>query len=497
MTTDVGVGPASADTGVRRDPNTRALGGLVWRWTLLGAVMALAVARSASRIVSESIGGAESTHLLVVPACAVILAIGIARRRLPEVPIFDRQSDVIVGVVLLVVAAMLRLLVVPRYANFFTLVHPDVYAAYVLAMAACVFLFGLRRTAHFWPAWAVLLVASPAVVRLAAHLAGGGDTGFALVLVPLAALCVGAGAGTTRRRAAGLAVLSAIVGYLVLAAWLLALGREPGPLTQVLPVAAALAVSVPPLVRLRAAPGRRRPDQVVARIEALRYVPLLLVLAVAFVAAPLPQALAERVAVGPPGSTDRGLVVPADWREYSSSELAWAPRMFGPGATMRQQVIRSTQSRRDWDEKGRPRMALVFTTTARSTGIFGVYPVEMTFDTRRSRISPPTTIDLPRGVSARFRTVVDETSFLTWSLLSFLWSRDDGTTQRIMLLTIDNHDYDARFPSPQPGTVSTAARLASILFRGNASVTDEFSEQKDRGMLTSLGEDLVEAQWTA
>ncbi|WP_333619607.1 hypothetical protein [Dietzia sp.] len=472
------------------------LWGLFWRWAAIAVIVGAGFWRTEVHLVDEVNAGAESTHVFLVLACAVFLALATARKRLPELPIFDRQTDIIVGIVLAAIAAMLRFFVVPRYPAFFALLHPDIPAAYVLAMAACVFLFGLRRTAHYWSSWAVLLLASPGVVRLAGYIAGGGDFGFAVVLVPLAAICAGAGVGTSLKKGVALAGVSAAVGFSVLGLWAGLLGQEVGPLTQALPVLAALACAVPALVRLPAASGRARPRQAVSAREGLKCLPLIVAIAVIVAVADLPQSAQGRAAMGPPGPTGRTLAVPDLWKEISQSDLPWAPSMFGPGATIHEQLLRSTTPRRDWDEKERPRMVAAYTISAHKPGIFDVYPVEMTFDTRRSRTSAAEPIALPHGVTARFRTVVDDTTYLTWSILSFLWSRSDGTTQRIMLLSIDNHDFDAVFPRPMPGTLSTAERLASILLRGNSSVSDEFSERKDVDMLTELGGDIVEAQWT-
>lgn len=495
MTTVSEAATTGDDSGTRNLANARALRGLMWRWLVIAVLVGAGFWRSIARILEEISAGTESTHVLLVPACALILAIGAARRRVPELPIFDRQTDVIVGVVLAVVAVMLRVLVVPRYSSFNTLVHPDVAAAYVFAMSASVFLFGLRRTAHYWQAWGIVLIASPAVVRLLSHLAGGGDLGFALVLVPLAALCVGIGTGTSRTKAAVLSLTSVVVGYLVLALLNVVLGLDAAPVVQILPVVAALAVAIPGLHRMPAEPGWERPSQVVAPREGLKYILLLVIVAAAISLVPLPPSTGDLVAEGPPGPSSAHLQVPPAWHEISQSPVEWAPSMFGPGATMNEQLLRSGEPRSDWDEKSRPRMVMAYTITANSRGIFGVFPVEMTFDTRRSRTSPAEFVELPHGIKARFRTVVDDSTYLTWSILSFLWCRTDGTTQRIMLLSIDNHDYDASFPQPRPSTLSTAERLASILMRGNSAVTDEFSERKDLDMLSELGGDIVEAQW--
>lgn len=104
-------------------------------------------------------------------------------------------------------------------------------------------------------------------------------------------------------------------------------------------------------------------------------------------------------------------------------------------------------------------------------------------------------IDLGHGVTAEYFTVVDDDLLVTWNLLSFVWTRADDMAQRVSLLTVDNHEFDAEFPQPEPNSVANIRTLLRVLLRGNAAVSDTAPEDKDREMLTEIGRDLVETQW--
>lgn len=474
----------------------KPLRALVFRWTIVALLTAVAFGETGLRIVDEIQAGAGSAILLVTPLCAAVAGIGVARRTTGELPIHDRQTDVIVGLVLGVIASMLQWLVIPRYSSLYALVHVDVLAAVLFVLTCCVFIFGLRRTSRFWPVWIVLFGVSPLALRYVAASAGGGAVSQSVVLVILAALCVGFGSAHNIRR--GIVATGVSISCGVTAIFLCSLFDDSAysVMRQTVPPVVALAT----VTLFLKTPGWKdpwlRPNQVVSFRQVMKSLPILALAAVFLAVAPLPRPAAERTAVGPPGDVAQGMIIPDAWEEMSSNDETWAEGMFGPEASVHQQVIRSSEQRWDWDEKGRPRVAVVQTVNVHRAGVFEIFPVDLTLDLRDSRIGPRTTVQLGHNVSARFRTVIDEKNYLSWSLLTFIWTREDGTAQRVMVLTIDNHDFDAAFPKMVPGTSSTLMRLASVMLRGSSAVNTSESMDKDRGLLIELGRNLVEAQWT-
>lgn len=418
------------------------------RGAALLTLVGLAFSSTWIRLVEESDTGAGSA-LLFAPLVGALLTVGsLAWRRRPELPIHDRQSDKIIGTVVLVLALMFQWLLLPRYAGSYVLLHVDVTAACLFAFGSCVFVFGVRRAGRYWPAWLVLVIASPGFLRLAVFALGGGPG--AETLVALVAIFAGP-----------VAVLSYI-----------AIMRGPSD-------------------RLRWT------GPAVSKREAWRSMPLIAVVASALWFAPLPTVAADRLGEGPPARGDAGMLIPDGWSLQSVENLTWAPRMYGPDATLQRQLIRADTARQEWDMLRRPRQAVVQTLTVSDPGSLDTFPLEMTYDLSDARVSPPMSVDLGNGITARYRTVVDDEQLLTWSLLSFIWTRPDDGVQRVSILTVDNHEYDATFPATVPGTGSTFGRMLSLLLRGSASVEADESERKDLSMLTSLGTDLVEAQWQA
>ncbi|MFN3339428.1 MAG: hypothetical protein ACK40Z_06995 [Dietzia sp.] len=448
-------------TGVRADH--------IARWALLVVLAGAGFHRSWMRIAEEVVAGAGSEVLLAAPVGAVVTAVAFHLLRRPELPIHDRQSDKIAGTIILAIALMIQWLVLPRYTTTYVLLHLDFVAAWLFLLGGSVFFFGLRRSFRYWPAWLLLAVAMPGALRLLVFALGGGQGAQVAVmaLVVLVGPVMILGPGTIRR--------------LVRGAGSGAGGRQrPGGPTE----------------------GRERPggpprkELVVSPREAWRSAPLIIVVGVLLGLAPLPQSLGERVAEGPSSTSGTGQVVPPEWRELVSIDYDWAEQMFGPTATLNRQMIRSSTPRADWDPLLRPRVAAVQTLTVPNAGVLEVFPLEMSYDLSSARVSPPTPVDLGHSVTARYRTVIDDSNLLTWSLLSFVWQRSDDRVQRVTVLTVDNHEYDAEFPETVPGTRSTISRLVSLLLRGSAAVTDTDPQVKDLEMLTELGTELVEAQWT-
>lgn len=424
----------------------RALADTAARAAFVLVLTVLTFARTWSRVLGETGWGAGSPLLLAAPAGALLTAIAIVWSRGAELPIHDRQSDKIVGTVIMALALMLQWLVLPRFEGTYVLLHLDVAAAWAFVLGGCVFLFGLRRTGRFWPAWVLLAIASPGALRLAVYYLGGEP-------------------GAT----AAVAGLTVAVG----------------------PAAVGITAALRSGTRARAP----WPGPAVSAREAWRSAPLVAGVAIVLALAPLPAVAEERLGEGPTSPAGVGQTIPAGWTERTTEDIDWAPRVYGPGSTLHRQLIRADEPRSEWDLLSRPRQAVVQTLTVDNAGLFDAFPIETSYDLGSARVSPPEAVDLGNGVDARYRTIVDEKLLLTWSLMSFVWERSEGRVQRVSLLTVDNHEHDAEFPRTVPGTGSTLGRLLSLLLRGQGAVVADDAERKDLGLLTELGRELVAAQW--
>ena len=99
-------------------------------------------------------------------------------------------------------------------------------------------------------------------------------------------------------------------------------------------------------------------------------------------------------------------------------------------------------------------------------------------------------MDLGYGVSGQLVSVVDDKLLVSWNALSWTW-RNPREAQRIVVLSVDNHEPDAPFPTPTGGTGSALNSMFTILFRGNSAVSDKTPVFKDADMLTAFGRALV------
>ena len=131
---------------------TRALRHTTRRWIVIVAATVIAFHSTWLQLIDEIRAGTTGGYVLIVPPLVAIVAIGITRQRRNELPIHDRQTDIITAVLLLLIALAIKGLLMPRYATNYQVMHLDVLAAWVFVCGACVAMFGLRVTAAYWQA---------------------------------------------------------------------------------------------------------------------------------------------------------------------------------------------------------------------------------------------------------------------------------------------------------------------------------------------------------
>lgn len=476
---------------------------ILLRWLLIGGCSLAAFWPAVVRTVDDLRGGDFLGYILVMPFLAAVAAIGIARRRVGELPIHDRQIDSLVGGMALLVSVAVQWLLLPRYAEQFSVLRIDLLSWLLFVVGAAVLLFGLRPVGRFWPVWLMLLLIAPLPYRMVVVMLGGQSQHVSIVLTAFAAAATGIAVGRTRRRGIVGAVATIAVGLAVLAFIWFVFPDVPRLVVQFVPAGvAAVTVGIGMYLQYGYYFTDRRAAYSVApqRPTAVRTGLVrsgLVVVAVAFVLSliPLPDPPATVVADGPstPGT---GLVVPTGWTQEDVEDFDWANRFFGRRATLVRQTIVADEGNPDWDSKARPRRVVIDTLDTHRPATLTVYPTDTLYRLRDARRSPTVPVDLGHGVQGEFSTIVDEEALLTWSLLSFTWTRDD-ISQRVNLVTVDDHRPDAIFPRPTPSMASDVTNTFNVLIRGNAVTVDDNSEYKDRDMLAVVGTQLVDAQWKA
>lgn len=467
------------------------------RWTILLALTALAFRRTLADIWRGAGEGSSIGYLLVLPVLALALMLGVRRRRKPVLPIHDRETDVIVGLIGLVVALFVQRLLLPRYAPFYELFHFDVLAMILFVLSGAVLLFGMRAAMRYWEVWALLLVVNPILYRIVAVALGGGLFAYSLVMIVASAITLTYGFHRGGRRVAWVSALAVAVDCAVLAIvthWIPDI-RISAVLIGVVPVTAvvvcgsALVLRDPLLSAGTAPPIGGGPDDPRYVLVALAAVTVLMTVS------PMPATSGDNVAAGPPYQGTTGLVVPPGWRQTGLQDLDWPQHFFSSESTFLRQTIRTLEPNPRWDALGRNRTAQIDLLTVRYGAALDVTPTLVTYDLRYARVSnPPRSVPLGRGLVATMYSVVDERLHLTWNYLTFVWRRDAAHIQRVTVMTVDNHEPDAYFLPPAPSVAGTASAMVALLARGVSAVTATDPVFKDAELLETLGRQLVEVQ---
>ncbi|MFN8032187.1 MAG: hypothetical protein U0Q47_02690 [Mycobacterium sp.] len=470
---------------------------LVLRWAYIAALTLFAFHRSLESLFQTTRAGSLNGYVWVVPIAGIMAAIGVARRERTELPIHDRQTDVIVGVIGLGVALMVHGVLLQRYAGYFHLLRLDLVAMWLFVSSASVVLFGLRPVIRFAWVWALLLAVFPLPYQVTVILFGGSRFAAGGGVLIIAAVATAIAVGRTWSRAVMGAVLSWAVGLVVLLAMAVWTPDAPVFIFQIVPAVTSIALvgMTLYLYARRGAPKRvldRKLEPLAAK-EVWSGLPLVLAVAIALSPVRLPGP------TGPPptwvSQTTFGgpLVAPVGWHVTAETEYNWVRRLYGRHATLLRQRMTADTGSPKWDKFGRPRTVIVDSTNTFQPFSLDVYPSTLLYDTASSRLSDPRPVDLGRGVKGYLFSVIDDQLLVTWNLLVFHW-RNATSAQRVLIGAVDNHEADAPFPEPNGALFPTLGTMFTVLFRGNAVTTNREPEFKDADMLTQFGRGLVTAQ---
>ncbi|MFF0817784.1 hypothetical protein ACFYVR_21865 [Rhodococcus sp. NPDC003318] len=481
-------------------PETRpVLPPMFARWVLITVCTAVAFWTSLTRTRLDTLPGGLFGYMLLVPLVVFAMAIGITRRQHDELPIHDREVDAIVGVIAMALSVATYRLLVPRYRDTFFLLRTDLAALLLFVFGACVLLFGLRAVGRYWPVWLLLAVVSPLGYRTLVISLGGDWVAVALVSTVLVAIAVGIAIARTTRRALIGFVATLALGLVLLALQVLtgfpALDNTYAARAAPVTAGAVVALTTLAVSQRRDVNGHLRPVRPSPVTRPWKAVLFILATTAGLAVSSLPSELTIVIAEGPPPTDSIGLAVPAGWTQTDLREYDWADRFFGADSTLARQTWTADEVNPDWDTKGRRRTVVVDTLLTHQPQSLYIYPNETLYSTLNGRRSPMVAVDLGHGVVGQLYTIVDQELFLTWTKLNFEWTRGDGTVQVVNLITVDNHEPDATFPTLDPEAVSVVSQSVNVLMRGNAVVVDENPEYKDENLLTTLGRDVVARQW--
>jgi hypothetical protein len=470
---------------------------LVVRWAYIAALTVFAFRPSLVSLVEATREGSLNGYVWTVPLAGILAAIGVAHRERTELPIHDRQTDIIVGTMGLVLSLLLHAVLLQRYALHFHLLRLDLFAMWMFVLSSCIVLFGLRPVMRFAWVWVLLLMVFPLPYHIMVILMGGGKTAAGAATLLIAAFATGIAVGRTWRRGFYGSLGAWVVGFTVL---LVMNGYFPdAPLLayQQIPALSAIAItgSALFLAARRGEPVRildRKVEPLAAREVWLGF-PLVLVVAIALSFVRLPSLVTPPPAQIDTLTFEAPLVVPAGWHQTDQRTYPRVNRLYGDGATMIRQQVVADVGNPEWDKLSQPRTLILDTTTSSTPFLFGVYPSKVVYNLPGTRFSTPRQVDLGSGVTGELVSVIDDNLLITWNTLQWTW-RNETTAQRITLIAVDNHDDGAPFPQPANALVTKLNTLLVVLFRGNSAISNREAEFKDAELLTQFGRGLITAQ---
>ncbi len=474
---------------------------LTLRWLLIAALTALAFHQTFISLAHTTREGGVGGYVWTVPMVAALVAISVSRRNRTELPIHDRQTDIIVGGIGLGMALLIQAALLERYALYFHLLRLDVVAAWLFVASCCVVLFGLRPVIRFAWVWAMFTMAFSLPYYLAVVLFGGTKFAAGASALLVAAVGTGVAVGRTFRRGVFGSLRAWGVGFAVLIAISVLFGDAPMLVYQMVPALAAVSVvgTVMFLQARRGAPKRlleRRVEPLAAK-QVWAGLPLVIVAAVALSLCNLPV----QTSTAPVSRTSPDVLVPGrpfaappGWKVIEQREYPQVRRLYGDGAVLVRQYMLAESGNPDWDKLSRPRTVVVDSVVSPRPFTFGVYPARVLYGLSSARISAPLTVQLGMGVEGRLTSVVDDKLLVTWNSVQFAWG-DDDLAQRVTVFAVDNHDPDAPFPTPSTSVASNIGTLITLLFRGNAVLDERTPSYKDEDLLLTFTRALVAEQF--
>jgi hypothetical protein len=478
----------------RTHPGLRA----TLRWLYIAILTLIAFHSTIANLVQVTRTGAIGSYTWTVPAAAIMAAAAVARRERTELPIHDRQTDLILGGMGLVLSLLLQGVLLQRYALYFYLLRLDLVAMWTFVVSSSVVLFGLRPMFRFVRVWALLLMVFPLPYYIAVILLGGGQTAAAIATLLIAGTATGIAVGRNRRRGylGGFAAWG--VGLTVLFVMRVFFPNAPFTAYVQIPALSAIA-SVGLLLYFyarRGAPKRmldRKVEPLAAR-QVYAGAPLVFVVAMALASVRLPAATSPPPTQMPTMLLGSALASPADWHNTDIQNYLWVQRLHGPGAHLIRQTMEADNGNPQWDKMSRPRIVAVDSLTTFRPFSLNVYPAKVLYSVEQSRLSMPRRVELGHGITGELVSVVDDNLLVTWNMMQWTW-RNATTAQRILVIAVDNHDDNAPFPKPSGALLPTLNTLFTVLLRGNSAVTDRDPTFKDAAMLTQFSGALIQAQF--
>jgi len=470
---------------------------LTLRWAYIAALTGIAFHRSLAILIEATLGNALNGYIWMVLAAGLLATIGIAHREHRELPIHDRQTDIIAGLMVLGIALLLHGVLLRRYTIYFSLLRLDLVAMVFFVLGCTIVLFGLRPVMRYAPVWFMFALLFPLPYHVLVVVFGNNRVaaGLATMLVPVWAswICV----GRTRRRGMIGAATALVIGLAVLVILHAAAPTAPLFAYQVVPALTALMVTAEGMYvyARRGAPKTPfvRAVEPLATKQVWAGVPLLAVVAVLLALVPLPRIWDPHEVTVDGSGFWKPLQVPAGWHQTDQEQYPKVARLYGSGSSFIRQKIRADVGNPKWDKLSQPRLVVIDSISTNNPFDFEVYPSITLYPLPHARVSPPRPVELGSGVVGQLSSATDDRLLVTWNVLLWTW-HSGSAAQRVLVFSVDYHDDGAPIPEPGHSVPSVLNSLLVVLFRGNSAVANQAAQFKDADMLTEVGRKLVAAQ---
>lgn len=475
---------------------------LTLRWVLIVVLTVVAFRASLANLIQTTREGGLIGYVWVLPLAAALAAVGVDIRRRTELPIHDRQTDIIVGTIGLGLSLMVQGVLLRRYEEFFHLLRLDLFAMWIFVLSSAIVLFGVRPVARFGWVWLLMSMVFSLPYQVMVIVLGGGTLAAGVASLSIAAAATAIAVGRTARRALIGAALAYAVGLMLLLLMHFLTPDAPLFAYQLIPsLAPIVLVGGVAFVRLRRGGPLRVLDRKVEPLAAKQVwsaVPLVVAVAVVLAFIPLPkQQSALTISRTAPYDLVPGLTLsaPPGWAQTKvQTNFDNVRRYYGDDAVLVRQRMTALSGDARFDKFARPRTLMVDSIVSELPFSFDAYPGQVLYDTTGARLSSPRHVDLGHGVHGNIVSVIDDRLLVTWDVLRFAWG-DAEQEQLVDVFAVDNHEDDAPFPDPRWGLISTLRNLFTVLFRGNAVTVQSRPTFKDSELLTEFGRVLVDAQF--
>lgn len=147
MTASTDVGPSKAGRRLAaRYYGLHPIYRVSLRWWLIATTAVVAFRDSIISLVDTTRAGGLGGFVWTVAVVVILVAVGVSRWHRTELPIHDRQTDVIVGTMGLVLALLIHGVLLARYALYFHLLRLDLVAMWLYVFSSSIVLSGSARS---------------------------------------------------------------------------------------------------------------------------------------------------------------------------------------------------------------------------------------------------------------------------------------------------------------------------------------------------------------